>query len=61
VGYKKILTPHWKVDIYTGGDNLLNTRYSLGNDINAAAPPARYYNAAPTVNYFGGVSINYTW
>jgi len=49
----------WRLDIYAGGDNLLNTHYSLGNDINAAAPPARYYNAAPTVNYFGGVSVNY--
>lgn len=59
VGYRKALTSRWKLDIYAGGDNLLNTRYSLGNDINAAAPPARYYNAAPTVNYFGGVSVNY--
>ncbi|MBN8855566.1 MAG: TonB-dependent receptor [Sphingobacteriales bacterium 50-39] len=61
VGYRKIITPRWKLDIYAGGDNLFNTRYSLGNDINAAAPPARYYNAAPTVNYFGGVSVNYVF
>jgi iron complex outermembrane receptor protein len=61
IGYRKIISPKWKLDIYTGGDNLLDTRYSLGNDINAAAPPARYYNAAPTVNYFAGVSANYTW
>ncbi len=58
IGYRKFFAPRWKLDIYAGGDNLLNTHYSLGNDINAAAPPARYYNAAPTVNYFGGVSIN---
>jgi len=61
VGYRKIITPKWKLDIYAGGDNLFNTRYSLGNDINAAAPPARYYNAAPTVNYFSGVSVNYAF
>lgn len=59
IGYRKILSAKWKLDVYAGGDNLLNTRYSLGNDINAAAPPARYYNAAPTVNYFGGLSVNY--
>jgi len=59
VGYRHIFSSRWKLDIYAGGDNLFNTRYSLGNDINAAAPPARYYNAAPTVNYFGGVSVNY--
>ncbi|MDO6434089.1 TonB-dependent receptor [Flavitalea sp. BT771] len=58
-GYRKAFHARWKLDIYAGGDNLLNTRYSLGNDINAAAPPARYYNAAPRVNYFGGVSVNY--
>jgi len=58
-GYRKAINTKWKLDIYAGGDNLLNTRYSLGNDINAAAPPARYYNAAPRVNYFGGVSVNY--
>lgn len=59
VGYQKAFAGKWKLDIYAGGDNLFNTRYSLGNDINAAAPPARYYNAAPRVNYFGGVSVNY--
>jgi len=61
IGYRKVLNPKWKLDIYAGGDNLFNTRYSLGNDINAAAPPARYYNAAPTVNYFSGVSANYVF
>jgi len=59
VGYRKAVNAKWKLDIYAGGDNLFNTRYSLGNDINAAVPPARYYNAAPRVNYFGGVSVNY--
>jgi iron complex outermembrane receptor protein len=59
VGYRKIWNGKWKTDIYAGGNNLFNIHYSLGNDINAAAPPARYYNAAPTVNYFGGVSLNY--
>ena len=29
---------------------------SLGDDINAAA--GRYYNAAPGVNYFVGLSLN---
>ncbi len=37
--------------------NLFNTQYSLGNDINAAA--GRYYNAAPGVNYFAGISLNF--
>jgi iron complex outermembrane receptor protein len=43
--------------VYSGVDNAFNAKYSLGNDINAAA--GRYYNAAPTANYYVGLSINY--
>ncbi len=42
------------VDFFVGIDNALNQRYSLGNDLNAAG--GRYYNAAPTVNYYVGVN-----
>jgi iron complex outermembrane recepter protein len=42
---------------FTGVNNALNAKYSLGDDINAAA--GRYYNAAPTANYFVGLTINY--
>jgi len=45
-------------NIYVGVDNILDERYSLGNDINAAA--ARYYNAAPPRNYYAGVSLGYS-
>jgi len=57
IGYRKIFAKKLKLDVYGGVDNIFNTRYSLGNDFNAAA--GRYYNAAPGVNYFGGVSVNY--
>jgi iron complex outermembrane recepter protein len=43
----------WK--LYAGVDNLFNATYSLGNDINAAA--GRYYNAAPGINYYMGLSL----
>jgi iron complex outermembrane receptor protein len=43
--------------LFSGVNNALNAKYSLGNDINAAA--GRYYNAAPTANYFVGLTINY--
>src|SRR4029078_7075721 len=36
--------------VYAGADNILDERYSLGNDINAAG--GRYYNAAPARNYY---------
>jgi len=43
------------LELYAGVDNLLNIRYSLGNDLNAAG--GRYYNAAPSRNYFVGVNF----
>ncbi len=42
------------MDLYVGVDNALNQRYSLGNDLNAVG--RRYYNAAPTANYYFGLS-----
>lgn len=38
-----------------GADNLLDQRYSLGNDINAFG--GRYYNAAPGRNYYASLTI----
>ena len=45
------------LNLFTGFNNALNARYSLGNDINAAA--GRYYNAAATANYYIGFSVNF--
>jgi iron complex outermembrane receptor protein len=56
VGFRKTFRSKFKMEIFAGGDNLFNTRYSLGNDINAAA--GRYYNAAPGVNYSTGIKFN---
>jgi iron complex outermembrane receptor protein len=56
IGFRKILAGGLRLDIFCGADNLFNEKYSLGNDINAAA--GRYYNAAPPVNYFAGISLN---
>ena len=39
--------------VFAGADNLLDEKYSLGNDLNAAA--GRYYNAAAGRNYYIGV------
>lgn len=41
--------------VFAGADNLLDEKYSLGNDLNAAAN--RYYNPAPGRNYYGGVAV----
>jgi iron complex outermembrane recepter protein len=41
---------------FAGADNLFNSIYSLGNDINAAG--GRYYNAAMPRNYYAGINID---
>jgi len=55
LGYKKDSHGKIKVEFFAGADNLFNTKYSLGNDINAAA--GRYYNAAAVRNYYFGLAL----
>lgn len=43
------------LSLFTGADNLLNEKYSLGNDLNAAG--GRYYNAAAGRNFYAGLSL----
>ena len=57
IGWKKNIQKKYKLNIYTGADNLLDEKYSLGNDINAAAN--RFYNAAPRRNYYAGISFQW--
>ncbi|MBK8609784.1 MAG: TonB-dependent receptor [Chitinophagaceae bacterium] len=56
-GWKHNLKSQLQINIYAGIDNLLNSNYSLGNDINAFA--GRYYNAAPKRNYYAGLSLQW--
>ncbi len=44
-----------RLSIFAGADNLLNQRYSLGNDINAIG--GRYFNTAAGRNYFAGIRL----
>lgn len=57
IGWSKRLEKKYKLNLYTGVDNLLDEKYSLGNDINAAAN--RFYNAAPQRNYYAGISFQW--
>ena len=57
LGFRKTFAKEFRIDIFGAVDNIFNTTYSLGNDINAAA--GRYYNAAPGINYTGGVNVRY--
>lgn len=43
--------------LFAGADNLFDTSYSLGNDLNAFGN--RYYNPAAGLNFYGGISISW--
>jgi iron complex outermembrane receptor protein len=45
----------FRSSFFAGVDNLLDWKYSLGYDLNAAGE--RYYNAAPGRNFYGGFSV----
>jgi iron complex outermembrane receptor protein len=55
VGWQHRFNHKSKFELYAGADNLLNERYSLGNDLNAFGN--RYYNAAPLRNYYIGFNV----
>jgi iron complex outermembrane receptor protein len=55
-GYTLSLSEHFQVELFAGVDNILNQKYSLGNDLNAFG--GRYFNPAPERNYFAGLRIN---
>jgi iron complex outermembrane receptor protein len=44
-----------RLELYAGADNLLNQKYSLGNDLNAVGN--RYYNPSPLRSYYFGVNV----
>lgn len=55
-GWKLNIKNKHILDFYFGIDNLLNEKYSLGNDLNAFGQ--RYFNVSPERNYFAGVKVN---
>lgn len=56
---KDIVSGAVNIKLFAGGDNLLNEVYSLGNDINAAGNPPRFYNPAPGRNFYAGAGITF--
>jgi iron complex outermembrane receptor protein len=57
LAYQKWIGNRWRMKLMAGADNLLDERYSLGNDLNGFG--GRYYNAAAGRNYF--VSFLIQW
>ncbi|MDB5006130.1 MAG: TonB-dependent receptor [Mucilaginibacter sp.] len=54
-GWQHRLSRKSNIEIYAGANNLLNEKYSLGDDLNAVG--GRYYNAAPLRNYYVGFNV----
>lgn len=52
IGWEHKFNPKNSFKIFAGANNLLNEKYSLGDDLNAVG--GRYYNAAPLRNYYIG-------
>jgi iron complex outermembrane receptor protein len=57
VGYASPVRKNLRVRLSAGINNLLDQKYSLGNDINAFG--GRYYNAAPRRNFY--VTLSLQW
>jgi len=56
-GWQLKMNKRFLLDFSFGVDNLLDKKYSLGNDLNAVGN--RYYNAAIPRNYFGRMVIGF--
>ncbi|HVW96445.1 MAG TPA: TonB-dependent receptor [Mucilaginibacter sp.] len=56
-GWKFSVNGKGKFELYAGADNLLNEKYSLGNDLNAVGN--RFYNPAPLRNFFIGINAGF--
>jgi iron complex outermembrane receptor protein len=47
------------MELFIATDNILDEKYSLGNDINAFG--GRYYNAAASFNFAGGIALHFNF
>jgi iron complex outermembrane recepter protein len=56
IGWTHQLSRKSNFEIYGGVENILNEKYSLGDDLNAVGN--RYYNAAALRNYYVGLKVN---
>ena len=55
-GYKNKCSMNIPFEVFLGADNLLNQKYSLGNDLNAFG--GRYFNPASTRNFYTGLKFS---
>ena len=58
-GWAKWIGKAWELEAFGGIDNLLDESYSLGNDLNPFG--GRYYQPAPTRNWYGGLKVAFNY
>jgi len=58
-GWAKWIGKAWELEAFGGVDNLLDESYSLGNDLNPFG--GRYYQPAPTRNWYGGLKVAFNY
>lgn len=57
IGWKNLVISNTPIELFVGADNLLNQKYSLGNDLNAIG--SRYFNAAAPRNFYAGLVLRF--
>lgn len=55
-GYRASISDDLDIEIFGGVNNLLDEKYSLGNDLNAFG--GRYYQPAPDRNFYAGLKFH---
>jgi iron complex outermembrane receptor protein len=55
-GYQLPIKEIFSLEFFAGGDNLLDQKYSLGNDLNARG--GRFFNTAPGANFYLGIKFS---
>ncbi len=59
IGYRIPLS-RFRLDVFAGVNNLLNTRYSswISYNADASSSPPQFYNPSPGINFYGGLVLN---
>ncbi len=62
IGYR-IPVKQFLIDVFAGGNNLLNAKYSSWVNFNADASsnPPQFYNPSPGINFYGGATLKYNF
>ncbi len=57
IGYRRSVSEELDFELFVGGDNLLDAKYSSFLRLNGFG--GRFYNPSPSRNFYGGIRLNY--